>query len=154
MSALRIAVAAVLAVIVFFVLVLPLLERIATPRMLRVWWKVSVPLMRPFAGFAPGWAVVETKGRRTGRRWSVPVGGKLRDGAFWFSGVRTADYVKNLTVDPRVRVRTAGRWRTGTAHVLDQSELRRVMFMNRTNGLFLAITGQDMVPIRIDLDER
>jgi deazaflavin-dependent oxidoreductase (nitroreductase family) len=139
---------------VFFVLVLPLLERIATPRMLRLWWKVSVPFMRPFAAFAPGWAVVETKGRRTGRAWSVPVGGKLRDGAFWFSGVRTADYVKNLTAEPRVRVRTMGRWRTGTAHLLDESELRRVLFMNRTNGFFLTLTGQDMVPIRVDLDDR
>ena len=149
-----IAAGVVAAVSVFFVLVLPLLERIAPPAMLRAWWKVSVPFMRPFAAFAPGWAVIETKGRRTGRPWSVPVGGKIRDGAFWFSGVRTADYVKNLMADPRVRVRTKGRWRTGTAHVLDGSELKRVMCMNPTNGLFLTLTGQDMVPIRVDLDDR
>lgn len=147
------AAAAVVIGVVFFVVV-PLLERIASPRMLRAWWKLSTPVMRPFAAFAPGWGVVETTGRRTGRTRATPVGGRIRDGAFWFSGVRSADYVKNLTAQPRVRVRTRGRWRTGTAHVLDESELRRVMFMNPTNGLFISLAGQEMIPIRIDLDER
>ena len=41
------------------------------------------PVMRRVAGRVPGWALLETTGRRSGRPHRVPVGDGLRDATFW-----------------------------------------------------------------------
>jgi hypothetical protein len=61
------------------------------------------PVARRLAGYVPGTAVLETTGRRTGKRRRTPVGGRMRDGSFWLVAEfgRRADYVRNLEADPR-----------------------------------------------------
>ena len=72
------------------------------------------PVMRAMllAGVAPrAFALLETTGRRSGKRRRTPVGNGLEGGVFWLvseHGERCA-YVQNLIADPRVRVRVGRR---------------------------------------------
>src|ERR1051325_10233516 len=65
-------------------------------------------------------ALLETTGRKSGLPRRVPVGNGLRGSHFWIvtEHGRGADYVKNIEQNPRVRVKAAGRWHEGTAHLL------------------------------------
>src|SRR3954454_8448115 len=72
----------------------------------------------------PGDALLETTGRRTGRRHVTPVCDCLDGDTFWIVAQtgHGADFVQNIEANPRVRVKgslSAGGWRSGTAHVLD-----------------------------------
>jgi hypothetical protein len=81
-----------------------LYERLAPRRMVRGFRNlVGNPLSRPSAGIAPGWAVIETVGRRSGLPRQVPVGGRLRGDCFWLVAAdgRRAHYVRNIECDPR-----------------------------------------------------
>lgn len=110
----------------------------------------------------PGWAVLETTGRRTGLPRRVPVGDGLVGSTFWIvseHGARSA-YVRNIEADPRVRVRVRGRWRSGTAHLLphdDPRERQRLLSRRRPaarlNALLVRGWGTDLLTVRIDLDD-
>ena len=115
----------------------------------------------------PGMALLETTGRRTGQPRRVPVGdGRVGD-EFWIvveHGHRAA-YVRNLVADPRVRVQSREglrlRWRSGTAHVLeddDPRERQRIIArghpMRRANAAAVRVMGVDLLTVRIDLDPR
>ncbi|HZU71702.1 MAG TPA: nitroreductase/quinone reductase family protein [Acidimicrobiales bacterium] len=103
----------------------------------------------------PGWAIVETTGRRTAAVRQVPVGGRIIGEAFWFVAADPdhAGYVKNLEANPHVRVRVGGRWRTGVAVPLPEDNPRRRMFrLNPANGLFIMIAGRRHLTIRVQLD--
>lgn len=134
---------------------LALFERFVPRRVLRWYQKhVGGPLFRGSAGFVPGWALVETIGRRTGRRHRVPVGGRLIGDSFWFlAGTgRENQYVRNLESDPNVRLRVHGRWREGVAHICADDNPRRLLLrLNPVNGLFLWLTGFELLTVRIDL---
>lgn len=76
------------------------------------------------AGLVPWWVLLETTGRRTGLPRRTPVATGLSEPAgMWLNAVHgnAADWVKNIGVQPRVRVRVRGRWRTGlaTLHPVD-----------------------------------
>lgn len=134
-----------------------LFERLASRRLLKAYWKLVNPLVRTWAGFVPGWAVIETIGRRTGRAHRVPIGGRLRKDSFWLVAGhgRKAHYVLNMEANPSVRVRSHGRWRTGTAHVLPDDDSRRRLFsLNPVNGFFILLAGPELVTVRIDLEPR
>ncbi len=78
------------------------------------------PLVKALAGIGPlpfGMALLETVGRKSGEPRRVPVGGRLRNGAFWFVAEhgRRAAYVRNIVANPRVRVKVDRRWLAGTA---------------------------------------
>jgi deazaflavin-dependent oxidoreductase (nitroreductase family) len=119
------------------------------------------PLVRPLlhrGWLDPGWALLETRGRRSGEPRVVPVGNGLRDGVFWViteHGDR-ADYVRNLLADPRVRVKVGGRWRTGRAHVLrDEDPYARMRALRRpVNDALLLMVGTEQLVVRIDLDDQ
>lgn len=113
----------------------------------------------------PGYALLETTGRRSGRPRRTPVGdGRVGD-TFWIvaeHGHRAA-YVRNLEADPRVRVRCwQGRqasWRTGTARVLAdddprarQRRLAGTSLSRRLNAFVVRIMGTELLTVRIDLD--
>ena len=102
-----------------------------------------------------GWSILETRGRKTGRRRQTPVGNGLDGDTFWIAAEhgRRAGYVRNLTADPRVRVFVRGRWRTGTATILpDDDPLERQRSLPRLNARFVRLMGTELLTIRIDLD--
>src|SRR5205807_6617106 len=69
----------------------------------------------------PGYALLETIGRKTGKLRRTPVGDGRVAGRFWIVAEhgRQAGYVRNLMANPRVRVKVReglrARWHTGTA---------------------------------------
>jgi deazaflavin-dependent oxidoreductase (nitroreductase family) len=103
-----------------------------------------------------GWAVLETTGRRTGVKRRTPLGDGLRGQEFWIVTEHGwgADYVRNIRRDPRVRVNIAGRWRSGTAHILpDDDPYRRLRRLGRpVNDAALLLVGTEQLTIRIDLE--
>ena len=140
---------------VVFVVGSALFERLAPRRWVIAYQRAFMALYRPLAGVVPGWAVVETSGRRTGQPRQTPVGGRLCGDTFWLVvGDRSrSQYVKNIEANPTVRVRAHRRWHTGTAHVLVHDNARhRLMTMNPINSVFIWIAGSDLATIRIDLD--
>jgi len=109
----------------------------------------------------PGWALLETTGRKSGLPRQTPVGDGLDGGTFWIvseHGRRSA-YVRNIAADPRVRVRVRGRWRSGTAHLVpddDPHERQRLLgrrFLARLNAAAVRGWGTDLLTVRIDLDD-
>jgi deazaflavin-dependent oxidoreductase (nitroreductase family) len=139
----------------FWLIVTPVFERIAPPRVVRAYQRLTMPFFLPMAAFSPGWGVVETIGRRSGLPRRVPVGGRLKGNSFWFvAGIgRGANHVRNIKADPRVRVKVFGRWRSGTACLCPEDDARRRMFwVSPINGFFLWIAGGDHLTVRIDLD--
>jgi deazaflavin-dependent oxidoreductase (nitroreductase family) len=107
-------------------------------------------------GFAPpGYAILETVGRRTGKPRRTPVGNGRRGDTFWIVAEhgRRAGYVRNIEANPRVRVLTGRRWRTGTAHVLPDDDPReRQRQLGRLNAFAVRAMGTDLLTVRIDLD--
>jgi deazaflavin-dependent oxidoreductase (nitroreductase family) len=116
------------------------------------------PLVRRLVGrglLGPGWALLETRGRRSGRPRVVPVGNGLRGGVFWIVTEHGyhADYVRNILADPRVRVKVGGRWRTGHATVLpDEDPYARLRALRRpVNDAMVLAVGTEQLVVRIDL---
>lgn len=79
----------------------------------------------------PGYALLETVGRKTGKPRRTPVGDGQVGYQFWVvaeHGMK-AGYVRNIAANPRVRLKLRhgilARWRTGTAQVLPDDGLRR-----------------------------
>ena len=71
----------------------------------------------------PGYALLETTGRKTGKARCTPVGNARIGNQFWIvaeHGLK-AGYVRNIAANPRVRLKLQdglrARWYTGTAHV-------------------------------------
>lgn len=113
----------------------------------------------------PGYALLETVGRRSGQPRQTPVGDGLIGDTFWIvaeHGSRAA-YVRNVQANSRVRVRIrqgrSATWRAGTAHVLldddareRQRQLARTSPSRRLNAFVVRAMGTDLVTVRIDLD--
>lgn len=78
----------------------------------------------------PGYALLETVGRKTGKRRRNPVGNGRLGGQFWLVAEhgRKAGYVRNIEANPRVRLKLRegfrSRWYTGTAHLLPDDDPR------------------------------
>jgi deazaflavin-dependent oxidoreductase (nitroreductase family) len=103
----------------------------------------------------PGYAILETTGRRSGAPRRTPVGEGRRGDSFWIVAEhgRRAGYVRNIEANPSVRVFTGRRWRTGTARVLPDDDPReRQRDLPRLNALMVRAVGTDLLTIRIDLD--
>lgn len=114
----------------------------------------------------PGDALLETTGRRTGRPRVTPVCDGIEGDTFWIVAQRgrSADYVRNIEANPRVRVKgslSRTGWRTGMAHILDdddpQERVRILSRGNRWRRLCLQASGAiatNPLTVRIDLDRR
>ena len=116
-------------------------------------WRISNPANRLLAGIAPWWVLIETVGRRTGKRRRTPLARGPCDGdTTWLISVhgRHASWVTNIDDSPTVRLRVKRRWRTGTASVVryDPEIIRR---FHRYARFGPAIVGIDPALIRIDL---
>ena len=121
--------------------------------------KVFNPPIRWLAarGLAPGVALLETTGRKSGQARCTPVSYGLERGTdtFWIVAEhgRKAAYVRNIEADPRVRLRIGRRWRSGTATVLAGDDPRaRQQHMSKLNAATVRAMGTDLLTIRVDLD--
>lgn len=106
-------------------------------------------------GVVPGHVVVETRGRRTGkRRWTV-VGANADGDTIWIVAEqgRHAGWVRNLEAEPDVRVRYRARWRQARGSVIDDDDPRqRLQSWNRSGHARLVnALGTELTTIRIDL---
>jgi deazaflavin-dependent oxidoreductase (nitroreductase family) len=113
----------------------------------------------------PGYALLETKGRKTGKPRRTPVGYGRVGSQFWLVAEHgmQAGYVRNIERDPRVRMKLREgfrtRWCTGTAHLLsddDPRERQRWLLSqlpsSAANARAVRLFGTQLLSIRIDLD--
>jgi deazaflavin-dependent oxidoreductase (nitroreductase family) len=124
----------------------------------RLGWNLGIPI--------PGDALLETTGRRTGLPRRTPVCDGLDGARFWLVAQRGrhADWVRNIEANPRVRVKVSGlrsRWRSGTAHILDNDDPRerqRILGESSLARRLCALTTQALttsaLTVRIDLDSQ
>ena len=121
--------------------------------------KLLNPPIRALAahGLAPGVALLETTGRKSGTARRTPVSYGLERGTdtFWIVAEmgRKAAYVRNIEADPHVRVRLRRGWRTGTAHVIDGADARaRLRTLSRLNAAGVRTMGTALLVVRVDLE--
>jgi len=113
----------------------------------------------------PGYALLETTGRKSGKRRRTPVGDGHIGNQFWLvaeHGMK-AGYVRNMESDPRVRLRLRDRlrtrWHTGTAHLLRDDDprgrqrwLASQLPSSTANARAVRLFGTELLTVRIDLD--
>ena len=114
------------------------------------------PITRLVAGTFPGWVLLETTGRRSGKPRRTPLGGS-RNGpdTFWIVSEQGmhANYVRNIAADPNVRLRIGGRWRAGRATIVPDDDVdARLRTQSRWNRNAVKMVGTDLLSLRIDLD--
>ncbi|ARP71677.1 DUF385 domain-containing protein [Streptomyces pluripotens] len=113
-------------------------------------------LANPLNRRLPFQTLLETTGRKSGRPRLTPVGGRRAGDSFWIVSEFgfTSQYVRNIQADPQVRVRIAGRWHRGTAHLLpDDDAVSRLRTLPRFNSAAVRAFGTDLLTVRIDLAE-
>lgn len=106
-------------------------------------------------GLAPGLAVVETTGRRTGKIRRTVVGVHRVGDRIWIVAEQGthAGYVRNIEANPAVRLRLKGRWRRGIATVeSDDDPLARLERFGRpAHAKAVRQFGTALTTVRIDL---
>lgn len=128
---------------------------------------LNPPIKLVFAlGLAPpGYALLETTGRKSGKPRRTPVGDGRVGQQFWLiaeHGIK-AGYVRNIERDPRVRLKLrqgfTARWHTGTAHILPddnprerQRWLRDQLPSSAGNAWAVRLFGTQLLTVRIDVD--
>jgi deazaflavin-dependent oxidoreductase (nitroreductase family) len=114
----------------------------------------------------PGYALLETIGRKTGKARRTPVGDARVGKEFWIvaeHGMK-AGYVRNIKENQRVRLKLRegfrARWHTGTAHLLwedDPRERQRWLAgqlpSSKSNAAAVRLFGTELLTVRIDLDD-
>jgi len=113
----------------------------------------------------PGYALLETIGRSSGKPRCNPVGDGRVGAEFWIVAEHgsEASYVRNIMRNPRVRVQVReglrARWRRGTATLLpDDDPRQRQRWLARqhpgsfTNAMVVRLFGTNLLTIRVDLD--
>ena len=113
----------------------------------------------------PGYALLETIGRKSGKPRRTPVGNGRVGSQFWIVAEhgRKAGYVCNIESNPRVRVKLRqglfGRWHSGTAQVLATDDprdrqrwLARELPSSASNARAVRLFGTQLLTVRIDLD--
>ena len=113
----------------------------------------------------PGYAMIETVGRKTGKARRTPVGHGRVGNQFWIVAEHgnKAAYVRNIAQNSRVRVKTRNglrsRWYSGTAHLLPEDDPRErqrwlatQLPASAANAAAVRLFGTDLLTVRIDLD--
>ena len=114
----------------------------------------------------PGYSLLETKGRNTGKARRTKIGDGRIGNQFWLvaeHGMK-AGYVRNIERDPHVRLKLRQglrtHWHTGTAHLLldDDPRGRQRWLTNQLpssagNARAVRLFGTQLLTIRIDLDD-
>jgi len=130
-------------------------------------YAVNPPLkLAALLGLAPGHALIETTGRKTGRRRRTVVGvhptgadgapvEAARADTVWIVSEqgRHSGYVANLTADPRVRLRLGRSWRHGRARVLPEDDPQRRLdgFGRPSHAAAVRRFGTSLLTVRVDL---
>src|SRR2546430_3344641 len=110
----------------------------------------------------PGYALLETTGRKTGKPRRTPVGDGRIGQQFWIvaeHGMK-AGYVRNVASNPQVRLKMRdglrARWYTSTAHLLsdDDPHVRQRLLANQLprssgNAAAVRLLGTQLPPVRI-----
>ena len=122
-------------------------------------WALSVGLV------PPSYALLETRGRKSGKPRQTPVGNGLVGDTLWIVAEHgtKAGYVRNIQANPRVRVKLREglklRWREGTAQALpddDPRERQRTVAKGHPgralNAFVVRTMGTELLTVRIDLD--
>ena len=113
----------------------------------------------------PGYALLETVGRKTGKPRRTPVGDGRVGNQFWIvaeHGVK-AGYVRNIQTNPRVRLKLREgfrvRWHNGTAHLLPEDDPRErqrwlagQLPSSAANASIVRLFGTELLTVRIDMD--
>jgi len=123
------------------------------------------PLMRGMFRLGitpPGMALVETIGRRTGAVRQTPVIAYTPDGqTLWLIAQHGehAGWVRNFLASPKVRVRLGRHWRTGTAELLPDDDVKARIDTFSSNAVGRAVTAATFralesqpVTVRIQLE--
>lgn len=118
-------------------------------------WRLINPPTRILAGIAPWWVLLETTGRRSGRKTRVPLAaGPVDNSGMWLNAVhgRHAAWVLNIEAHPAVRLRFRRRWREGTAtvHQVDPRIAARFNAYARSGPRLM---GLDPLMVRVDWRE-
>jgi deazaflavin-dependent oxidoreductase (nitroreductase family) len=107
-----------------------------------------------WAGLAPGYALVETTGRVSGKRRRNVVGMRFDGDTGWVVAEqgRHAGYVRNLEAHPEVRVRVGRRWRLARAQVVDGDDIdaRLDAFARPAHAATIRRFGTDLATVRFD----
>ncbi|MEU6096693.1 nitroreductase/quinone reductase family protein [Streptomyces sp. NPDC047079] len=112
-------------------------------------------VVNPLQRRMPLQTLLETTGRISGLPRRTPLGGRRIGDSFWLVSEHgeKSQYIRNIRVDPRVRVRIRGRWHTGTAHVLpDDDPQARLRTLPRLNSAAVRALGTGLLTVRVDLD--
>ncbi len=131
----------------------------------KYWLNPPIKLLFAMGVALPGYALLETIGRKTGKARCTPVGDARVGNRFWIvaeHGMK-AGYVQNLVRHPRVRLKLRegfrARWYTGTAHVLSEDDPRErqrwlagQLPSSVVNATAVRLFGTDLLTVRIDLD--
>ena len=150
-------------------LLLTICSRRAKVLLVRTWQRyVMNPLLKlmPMTGINPfGLALLETRGRRTGKTRRVPVGNGRQGDDFWIiaeHGSR-AGYVANIRRDPRVRVRLRiglrYRWVDGIATIRPDDDplarQRKIIAwhpLRALNAVTVRVLGADLLVVHVKLN--
>jgi deazaflavin-dependent oxidoreductase (nitroreductase family) len=113
----------------------------------------------------PGYALLETVGRKTGKPRHTPVGDGRIGKEFWIVAEHgmNAGYIRNIGSNPRVRLKLRDGWRSqwhsGTAHLLPEDNPRdRQRWLadqlpsSAANAAIVRFLGTQLLTVRIDLD--
>lgn len=108
-----------------------------------------------YLGLVPGHALIETVGRRTGKRRRTVIGVHVVDETVWIVAEQGshAGYVANLRANPRVRLRVGRRWRAGDARIVpgDDPQRRLDHFGRSNHAAAVRRFGTTLLTVRVDL---
>jgi deazaflavin-dependent oxidoreductase (nitroreductase family) len=106
-----------------------------------------------WAGLLPGYALVETRGRRSGGRRRTVVGMRIDGDTGWVVAEhgRHAGYVRNMEAYPEVRVRVRRTWRAARARIVADDDVdARLAAFGRLHGAAVRRFGTELTTIRFD----
>jgi deazaflavin-dependent oxidoreductase (nitroreductase family) len=108
-----------------------------------------------WTGLIPSYVLVETVGRKSGKRRRNVVGMHLDGDTGWVVAEqgRHAGYVANLMATPGVRVRVRGHWRHARAHVLVEDDAQaRLAGFSKSHAATVRRFGTELTTLRFDFD--